>query len=102
MTDKKKTATALHYAQDYPSVPQVTASGKGIVAEKIILKAKEHDIPIVEDPSLVELLAKLKTNDLIPVSLFDLVAEVFAFIYETDQSVRAYIDQNDKQSDNKA
>ncbi len=102
MTKRKKTATALRYVQDYPSIPQVTATGKGVVAEQILAKAHEHHIPVIEDPSLIELLAGLQTNDLIPADLFDAVAEVFAFIYESDQRVRAYMKQNVKQSDNKA
>lgn len=73
----KKTAAALTYSETHQSLPQISALGKGIVAENIIEKAQEHQIPIVEDPSLVELLATLDVNDLIPPSLFDSVAEVF-------------------------
>ncbi|HLR15165.1 MAG TPA: EscU/YscU/HrcU family type III secretion system export apparatus switch protein [Bacillota bacterium] len=97
----KKTAAALSYSETHPSLPQISALGKGLVAENIIKKAQEHQIPIVEDPSLVELLAKLDVDDFIPPTLFDSVAEVFAFIYEVDHSVSAYNAKNEKQSDNK-
>lgn len=86
----KKTAVALTYSEKHLKLPQITASGKGIVAENIIDTAKKHHIPIVEDASLVELLAKLDVDDLIPPPLFDSVAEVFAFIYEVEKSVSAY------------
>lgn len=98
---KKKTAAALSYTEKYGTLPQVSALGKGIVAENIIETAQKHHVPIVEDPSLVELLAKLDVDDLIPPSLFDSVAEVFAFIYEVDRSVSAYNDKKEKQSNNK-
>ncbi len=65
--------------------PRISAIGKGKVAEKIIEKAKEHDVPIVEDPTLVELLSELDINETIPEELYEAVAEVFAFIYRLDQ-----------------
>lgn len=97
----KKTATVLTYSETHPTLPKISALGKGIVAQSIIEKAQEHQIPIVEDPSLVELLAKLDVHDLIPPTLFDSVAEVFIFIYEVDCSVSAYNVEKDKQSNNK-
>lgn len=99
---KQKTAAALHYSDKYKKIPHVSAIGKGITAENIIQKAAEHHIPIVQDHSLVELLAALEVNDLIPPTLFDPVAEVFAFIYEIDRSVSAYNEDIDKQSKNNA
>jgi flagellar biosynthesis protein len=56
-----------------------------LVAENILDKAKEHNVPVQEDPSLVELLGKLDINAGIPEELFQAVAEVFAFIYRADQ-----------------
>lgn len=98
---QKKTAAALSYAEKHAKLPQVTALGKGLVADNIIEKAQKHNVPIVEDASLVELLAKLDVDDLIPPSLFDSVAEVFAFIYEIDHRVNAYNQTKEKQSNNK-
>lgn len=65
--------------------PRVMASGKGFVAEEIIERAEAHDIPILEDPSLVEVLAELNINEQIPEELFQVVSEVFAFIYRADK-----------------
>ena len=48
-------------------------------------KPKNHDIPIQEDPSLVELLSQINLNQQIPEELFKVVAEVFAFIYRLDR-----------------
>jgi len=85
MIDKRKKAAALSYDRFSQDPPRVSALGKGQVAENIIEKAKQHDVPIVEDPSLVELLSELNINETIPEELYQAVAEVFAFIYRLDQ-----------------
>lgn len=87
MKKKLKKATALTYDQHQDMSPRVSATGKGFVAEEIIKKAKEHNVPIVEDPSLAELLGQLEINDSIPPELYEAVAEVFAFIYKMDKRV---------------
>lgn len=81
----KKRAVALKYDMNKNDSPIVTAKGQGIVAEEIIKRAKEHDIPIQEDESLVEMLSQLQLNEKIPPSLYEVVAEVFAFVYRLDQ-----------------
>ncbi|MFD1387949.1 EscU/YscU/HrcU family type III secretion system export apparatus switch protein [Oceanobacillus sp. FSL W7-1293] len=85
MNEKRKKAVALSYEQSMDDAPRVMASGKGLVAEEIIERAEAHDIPILEDPSLVEVLAELNINEQIPEELFQVVSEVFAFIYRTDK-----------------
>ncbi|RJS62171.1 EscU/YscU/HrcU family type III secretion system export apparatus switch protein [Bacillus sp. PK3_68] len=82
---KRKQAAALSYRPEKNQSPLLIAKGKGKVAENILERAKEHNIPIQEDPSLVELLGKLEINETIPEELYQAVAEVFAFIYRLDQ-----------------
>ena len=72
-------AVALTY--DGVSAPVLSAKGAGEIADEIIAIAKEHDIPIREEPELVELLAKLKLDEEIPRELYIAVAEVIAFAY---------------------
>jgi flagellar biosynthesis protein len=86
--NKSNKAIALRYDQSKESAPKVTASGRGYVAENIIQKAKENEVPIQEDPSLVELLAELDINQSIPDELYQAVAEVFAFLYQTDKQMK--------------
>ncbi|MDE5412984.1 EscU/YscU/HrcU family type III secretion system export apparatus switch protein [Alkalihalobacterium chitinilyticum] len=83
---KLQTAIALSYNETLDEAPRVKAKGKGFVATEIIERAKEHHIPIQEDPSLVELLSQLEINETIPTELFEVVAEVFAFIYRIDKN----------------
>ena len=83
---RPREAVALSYQKNVESAPVVIAKGKGDTAENIIKVAKEHQIPIQEDPSLVALLGQLDINESIPEELYQAVAEVFAFIYRIDQS----------------
>ncbi|MDQ0214317.1 flagellar biosynthesis protein [Oikeobacillus pervagus] len=83
--NKRKQAAALSYHPESPNPPVLVAKGKGKIAENIINQAKEHHIPIQEDPSLVELLGQLEMNKMIPEELYNAVAEVFTFVYRIDQ-----------------
>lgn len=80
----RKTAVALNYS-DKKEAPIVTAKGKGKIAESIIEKAVENQIPVQEDPSLAALLSMLNVSQSIPEELYQAVAEVFAFIYQADK-----------------
>lgn len=81
----RKEAIALTYDQTTSSAPKVVAKGKGKIAENILDKAREHDIPIQEDSSLVEILGKLDMDESIPEELYKAVSEVFAYIYQVDR-----------------
>ncbi|KKE78357.1 EscU/YscU/HrcU family type III secretion system export apparatus switch protein [Oceanobacillus caeni] len=86
MTNKK--AVSLKYNRIEHSAPVVTAAGKGAIADEILEIATNNQIPVVEDIALVELLSKLNINETIPEELYEAVAEVFAFIYNTEQSIK--------------
>jgi len=60
--------------------PKVVAKGQGLIAEKIIELAKKHNIPIVEDPLLVDSLIKIDLYEEIPPHLYEAVAKIVAFI----------------------
>ncbi len=84
MLDKKKVqpqAVALRYDKSSTSVPKVVAAGRGDLAEQIIAAAQEAGIDIVEDPDLMEVLARIPLNDDIPEELFQAIAEILAFVY---------------------
>ena len=82
----RKEAVALSYNPNSNSAPNIVAKGKGKIAENIVKKAKEHDIPIQEDPSLVEILGQLNIDESIPEELYKAVSEVFAYIYQIDRN----------------
>ncbi|WP_456382935.1 EscU/YscU/HrcU family type III secretion system export apparatus switch protein [Persephonella sp.] len=76
-----KKAVALRYDREKDRAPKVVAKGKGHIGEKIIQIAKEHNIPIKEDPVLVETLSQIEINQEIPPELYQAVAEILVYIY---------------------
>lgn len=85
--DKK--AAALKYDKDTQNAPHLKAKGSGHVAKNIIQVAQEHDIPIVEDEDLIELLSKVEVDKQIPGNMYKAVAEVFAFLYDASKNTKA-------------
>lgn len=77
-----KKAAALKYDIGKDSAPKVTAKGKGNTALNIIKIAKENDIPIKEDPDLVELLSQIDLDREIPPNMYKAIAELFSYIYD--------------------
>ncbi|WP_228026616.1 EscU/YscU/HrcU family type III secretion system export apparatus switch protein [Campylobacter californiensis] len=78
----KKRAVALGYNRKKDNAPKVLASGSDYMADKIISVAKKHEIPIKEDPDLIEILSKVEVNQEIPPNLYKAVAEIFGFLYK--------------------
>ncbi len=74
-------AVALRYDPTQERAPKVLASGGGQVAKNIMAAAKEHGIPLYQDPSLTEILIHQELGSEIPTELYDVVAEVLAYIY---------------------
>lgn len=87
MEDKKKKvkqAVALEYNPE-DDAPRVIASGKGVLAEKIIERAKESDVPIHRDDKLADTLSRLEIGELIPPELYEVVAEILIFVDSMDK-----------------
>ena len=82
---KLRQAVALKYVPKADRAPKVTAKGSGLVAERIVELARQHGIPIQEDPALVQILAQLDFYQEIPPSVYGVVAEILAFIYRMNQ-----------------
>lgn len=82
--EKKKQAVALQYNPG-DEAPSIVASGTGIIAEKIIEKAKESDVPLYEDSKLADTLSKLEIGDMIPPELYSVVAEILVFVDNLDK-----------------
>ncbi len=85
-SDKKKvkTAVALEYDPN-DAAPKVIATGKGIIAEKIIEKAKESDVPVHRDDKLADTLSRLEIGEMIPPELYEVVAEILLFVDNMDK-----------------
>ncbi|WP_214881585.1 MULTISPECIES: EscU/YscU/HrcU family type III secretion system export apparatus switch protein [unclassified Exiguobacterium] len=83
MKDQKK-AMALTYEQSMDA-PHVVAKGTGIVAERMLEIALENGIPVHEDPALLSLLSALNIEDQIPEDVYQVIAELFVFLYQMEQ-----------------
>lgn len=71
-------AVALHY--EHGGVPTVVAKGRGLVAEQIVARAKEHGVFIEENAILAEALSFVELDDQIPEELYRAVAQVIGFV----------------------
>jgi len=96
MTEKRQTgkphgrkkAVALRYEAEKDPAPRVVGKGSGLLAERIIALAREHNIPVHEDVDLVEVLSRLDLNAAIPPETYVVVAEILAFIYRANDQYR--------------
>ena len=79
-----KVAVALSY-EPGEEAPKVIATGRGVLADKILDKAKESDVPVYEDAKLAKTLSKLELGDMIPPELYGVVAEVLVFVDRMDK-----------------
>lgn len=88
--DKPKQAIALAYNPD-EDAPKVLASGRGALAERIIEKAKEAEVPVHRDDKLADTLSRLEIGDMIPPELYEVVAEILIFVDAMDK-IKAKMD----------
>lgn len=86
MEKEKKKAAALKYDIGYEA-PIVTASGTGVIADKIIKKANENKVPIVYNKELADLLLNLDIGDNIPEELYEIVANIISYIVDIDENL---------------
>lgn len=80
-----KKAVALAYERH---APHVVASGKGEIAKRIIAKAKEWDIPLFQNETLIESMINLKINEEIPTQLYQAVVEIFIWLNECEKNAQ--------------
>lgn len=81
---RNKTAVALQY-EPGEQAPKIIATGKGVLAEKIIETAKEANVPLYKDNKLADTLSKLEIGDMIPPELYSVVAEILVFVDDCDK-----------------
>lgn len=85
---KPAIAVALEYEIGKDAAPRVTASGRGLVAEKIIETARQNGVAIEGNPILAEALAGVAVDDHIPEELYRAVAEVIGFVLRAAGKLR--------------
>jgi len=87
VTNPTHFAVALRYERGQ-SAPEVVAKGADHLALRIRTLAREHGVPIVENPPLARsLYGRAEVGDRIPAELFEAVAEVLAYLIRLKQLV---------------
>ncbi|MEE9276194.1 MAG: EscU/YscU/HrcU family type III secretion system export apparatus switch protein, partial [bacterium] len=82
ITNPTHYAIAVQYDRAEMNAPVVVAKGKGFLAQRIREKAKESDVPVVEDKLLARsLYGAVPVGAAIPVEFYKTVAEILAYVY---------------------
>ncbi|HBT51478.1 MAG TPA: flagellar biosynthesis protein FlhB [Petrotoga sp.] len=84
MSNSKK-AVALRYKQGTDQAPKVVAKGVDSIARRIIEIAEEENIPIVKSEKAVEEFYGLDLDEEIPPEMYEIAAEIIAFVYKLDK-----------------
>jgi flagellar biosynthesis protein len=80
-----KEAAALTYAADSGGAPVVSAAGRGLVAERILEKAMQSNVPIVTDGLLAQALSQLDVGEEIPREFYAIVAKILVAVSRMDE-----------------
>ncbi len=83
MADRQQ-AVALRYDPAENAAPKVVAKGRGRLAEQILEQARQHAVPIRQDPNLVRVLSRLNLDQEIPPELYQAVAVILAFLHRVN------------------
>jgi flagellar biosynthesis protein len=77
---------ALEYSGD---IPRILATARGLLFDRLIQIAREHNITIYKDADLAQVLSQLPIGSQIPDDLYKAVAEVLAYCYRTNSEFKA-------------
>jgi len=83
ITNPTHYAIALKYDSKEMDAPMMIAKGVDLVAERIREVAKEHNIPVIENPTLARALyGTMEIDQTIPREHFKAVAEVISYVFK--------------------
>jgi flagellar biosynthesis protein len=78
-----QSAVALAY-QTGDTAPRVVAKGRGLIADEIIARAKEHGVFVHQSRELVALLMQVRLDDDIPPAMYRAIAELLAWLHRLE------------------
>ena len=84
--EPRQEAVALAYSAA-DSAPRIVAKGRGLIAEEIVARAREHGVFVHESPEMVALLMQVDLDARIPPQLYVAVAELLAWIYRLEHGL---------------
>lgn len=85
--EKQKKAAALRFRPGEDRAPRIVASGKGALADEIIERAIQSDVPVLERSELAGFLLDLPVGQEIPENLYRAVSTVFARLLQLEGEV---------------
>jgi Uncharacterized homolog of the cytoplasmic domain of flagellar protein FhlB len=88
-----KKAAALSYDKEKDIAPRVVASGRGEIAQKIMDIARENNIPLMQDENTVDTLCSIPLGSEIPEVLYQVIAEIYAYIMRMESISRNNTDK---------
>ncbi|NNM68537.1 MAG: flagellar biosynthesis protein [Gallionella sp.] len=83
-------AVAMTYG-NFPDAPKVVAKGRGLIAQAIIERARQHGIYVHESEELVGMLMQVELDQQIPPALYLAVAELLAWLYRLEHADKTAI-----------
>ncbi len=79
-----RASAARRHEPDTDDATRVAAAGTETTAQRTLAAAREHGIPLREDPDLIDTLTALDIGTEIPPELYTLIAEVLSWAYRTN------------------
>ena len=90
ITNPTHLACAIKYDKSQAEAPILLAKGADYLAQKIKEEAKKNNIPIVENKPLARMLYhNVELNEEIPEELYQMTAEVLAYVYSLKEGAYA-------------
>ena len=83
VTNPTHYAVALKYEKGTDNAPIVVAKGDNLLARRIKLIAKEHEVPMIENKPVAQTLFALgRVGEPIPLQMYQVVASILAEVYK--------------------
>ena len=82
--DAPSVAVALSYEPGEDAAPRIVASGRGLIAERILELAMAHGIAVRQDADLAQMLSAINVGEHIPVAAFAVVAQILFYILKAN------------------
>ena len=80
----ERLAVALGFESGQDSAPRIVAKGEGDTADKIIDLALDSGVEVTEDKDLIMILSELDLDTVIPVEVYEAVAQILSYIYRAN------------------
>lgn len=92
ITNPTHFAIAIRYDAENEAVPRVLAKGTDELAQRMKEEARKANIPQIENRTVARALYKqVSPGDLIPVALYEAIAEIIALVYQLEEEQQGKI-----------